>query len=87
MIDHGSKHLIILSRSAKRNSFITQMEDQGCKVLCIPCDVSDEADLSKALHTCREHMPAIKGVIQAAMVLKVIQTLWIKLVGYTDRNF
>jgi NAD(P)-dependent dehydrogenase (short-subunit alcohol dehydrogenase family) len=72
MVDHGAKNLIILSRSARRDSLVGQLEKSGCKVLCLPCNVASENDLAYALEQGRACMPQIKGVVQGAMVLKVI---------------
>ncbi|RDW76674.1 type I polyketide synthase [Aspergillus mulundensis] len=74
MVEHGAKNLILLSRSAgKQNSspFINQLRAAGCRVAAISCDVSDENDLDRALTTASTlGLPAIRGVIQGAMVLQ-----------------
>ncbi|KAH8745877.1 polyketide synthase [Hyaloscypha sp. PMI_1271] len=61
LIDHGARHLIILSRSAKHSPFVDDLEQRGCVVLHHSCDVADESQLQ---------MPRIRGVVQCAMVLK-----------------
>ncbi|KAM0279893.1 hypothetical protein ACHAQH_004333 [Verticillium albo-atrum] len=72
----GARNLILLSRSAggtgkKSSSFLKELRDTGCRVEAISCDVSDTADLSRALVRCKNNgLPAIRGVIQAAMVLQ-----------------
>ncbi|GAB1197710.1 hypothetical protein APSETT444_007013 [Aspergillus pseudonomiae] len=56
MVDHGARHLLILSRSGRTDPFLTSLQERGCVVL---------------LQKCHENgMPLIRGVIQAAMVLK-----------------
>lgn len=75
MATHGAKNLILLSRSAGTNkntaAFVAELEDAGCRVKAISCDVTDPIDLSGALGICAEEgFPQIKGVIQGAMVLQ-----------------
>jgi NADPH:quinone reductase-like Zn-dependent oxidoreductase len=73
--DHGATNLILLSRSAgdaqKTGSFVSGLREVGCRVVAISCDVSDKADLARALEQCRrdEKLPPIRGVVQGAMVL------------------
>ncbi|KAK3167997.1 Type I Iterative PKS [Lepraria neglecta] len=76
MIEHGAKNLILLSRSAgnvqKTGRFVAQtMQETGCRIKAISCDVSNSADLASALQECqREQLPPIRGIVQAAMVLQ-----------------
>ncbi|KAF2194360.1 putative polyketide synthase [Zopfia rhizophila CBS 207.26] len=76
MIEHCAKNLILLSRSAgdaqKTGGFVTEiMEETGCRIKAISCDVSNPSDLSSALQECeREGLPPVRGIIQAAMVLQ-----------------
>ncbi|KAL5002552.1 hypothetical protein BDV10DRAFT_202156 [Aspergillus recurvatus] len=62
MVEHGAKHLILLSRSAGKqgsSTFVNQLRDAG------------KTDLDRALTTASElHFPPIRGVIQGAMVLQ-----------------
>lgn len=71
MVQHGAKNLIIMSRKAEKSPFVAKLEESGCNILCVSCDVSSSSDLLRALQECAG-MPPIKGVIQGAMVLKVI---------------
>lgn len=71
LVDHGAKHLIILSRSAKASPFITSLQNQQCAVYLHACDISDQDQITKVLRLCEEaHAPPIRGIIQGAMVLK-----------------
>ncbi|OBT39594.1 Type I Iterative Polyketide synthase (PKS) [Pseudogymnoascus sp. WSF 3629] len=75
MIEHGAKNLILLSRSAgdvqKTGRFVAQtMEETGCQIKAISCNVSDSVDLASALQKCRGQLPPIRGIVQAAMVLQ-----------------
>ncbi|KUI71344.1 Lovastatin diketide synthase LovF [Cytospora mali] len=75
MVAHGAKNLILLSRSAGRSektaAFVDELREVGCRVKPVSCDVANQADLEKALHSCeKDGLPPVRGVIQAAMVLQ-----------------
>ncbi|PWY79152.1 polyketide synthase [Aspergillus heteromorphus CBS 117.55] len=70
---HGVRNLIILSRSAATHpaaAALTAELAPTCRVLALSCDVTSPSSLSQALQTCRSTLPPIRGVIQAAMVLR-----------------
>ncbi|KAI2885910.1 hypothetical protein CBS11852_8117 [Aspergillus niger] len=69
MMARGARHLIIISRNARPGPFVTELEQQGCEVRTLACDIAAEDQLAAALAQCAD-MPPIKGVIQGAMVLK-----------------
>jgi NAD(P)-dependent dehydrogenase (short-subunit alcohol dehydrogenase family) len=74
MARQGAKHLIILSRRGETQSsreLLAKLRDAGCEAEIYSCDVADKAQLERALHQSMKIMPPIRGVIQAAMVLKV----------------
>lgn len=75
MVTRGAKNLVLLSRSAsvkqKTGIFIAELEQVGCRVKAIGCDVSDSIQLALALQECRRELPPIRGVVQAAMILQV----------------
>lgn len=73
MVDRGAKNMILLSRRAsKTKGLISQIQQAGCRVKAISCDVSSAAGLEQALDLCaKEQFPPVRGVVQAAMVLKV----------------
>ncbi|KAI5219448.1 putative polyketide synthase [Aureobasidium subglaciale] len=70
----GAKHLLLLSRSAGRqaetNPSIRKLQESGCNVEARDCDVADAQALGDSLEWCRKSMPPIRGIIQAAMVLR-----------------
>ncbi|KAL6719561.1 hypothetical protein ACLMJK_003803 [Lecanora helva] len=74
MADHGVKNIIVLSRSGLENEiskqFAADLSRSGTKLLGLKCDVSNLAQLEDALASVPSEMPPIRGVIQAAMVLK-----------------
>ncbi|KAI0813402.1 putative polyketide synthase [Xylaria sp. FL0064] len=73
MVSKGARHLLLLSRTGvtggKRRAFVEELEDNGAQIYCPPCDIADSTSLSIVLHYCRAHMPAIKGLVQAAMAI------------------
>ncbi|RAH80851.1 polyketide synthase [Aspergillus japonicus CBS 114.51] len=71
MVERGARHLLILSRNARTQPFVTGLQQRGCTVRVDVCDIADEGRLQAVLrHFQEDGMPPIRGVIQAAMVLK-----------------
>ncbi|KAI1260128.1 putative polyketide synthase [Xylariaceae sp. FL1019] len=74
MVSKGVRHIVLLSRSGsqgeKHMDFVRELQTSGSEVYCPPCDIANPEDLQRALDYCRAHMPAIKGCIQAAMVIQ-----------------
>ncbi|KAK6076193.1 beta-ketoacyl synthase domain-containing protein [Seiridium cupressi] len=71
----GAKNLIVLSRNAgsslQTEEFVAELQELNCRVHAVDCDVANEKDLSKALtDSANLGLPPVRGVIQAAMVLK-----------------
>lgn len=75
MVNQGAKNLVLISRSGltrhTARKFADELGDIGCNVAVFSCDIADERQLSKVLKKCADSMPPIRGVIQAAMALKV----------------
>jgi NADPH:quinone reductase-like Zn-dependent oxidoreductase/SAM-dependent methyltransferase/acyl carrier protein len=73
MADKGARNLILMGRrgvaTAEARTGVAALETAGVKVHVAKCDVSDEAALGRALADADRHMPPLKGVIHAAMVL------------------
>jgi acyl transferase domain-containing protein/NADPH:quinone reductase-like Zn-dependent oxidoreductase len=73
LAEHGAKNLIVLSRSAnaadKAATLLTELDNLGCTVRPVACDIADEADVLRAVDACKDMAP-IRGVIQGAMVLR-----------------
>ncbi|KUI53493.1 Lovastatin diketide synthase LovF [Cytospora mali] len=74
MVAHGAKNLILLSRSAasseKTGAFISELQEAGCRVIAVSCDVADEAGLAEALCASERELPPIRGIIHGGMVLQ-----------------
>lgn len=73
MLQKGAKNLIILSRSAtsqKAQSFLDELDQVGCNVVILECDVANKLALARIMKDCARDLPPVRGVIQAAMVLQ-----------------
>lgn len=75
MAESGAKHIVILSPSGSTKQstqeLIKQLADIGTELRAFACDVGNREQLKSALSMCRQELPPIRGLIQAALVLKV----------------
>jgi NADPH:quinone reductase-like Zn-dependent oxidoreductase len=75
MVSHGARNLLLLSRRGGETSaakpFLDELTTSGVTVLTPRCDIGDEKAVQGILQEVQNHMPPIKGCIQASMVLKV----------------
>jgi hypothetical protein len=76
LIERGARNLIIVSRSAAspsedQEAFLRGLGSAGAKVVVRGCNVASKVQLAEVIEDCKRHLPPIKGVIQAAMVLRV----------------
>jgi acyl transferase domain-containing protein/NADPH:quinone reductase-like Zn-dependent oxidoreductase/SAM-dependent methyltransferase len=73
MIDRGAKNMILLSRVVSKKWYlVNQIQQAGCRVKVISCDVSNAASLKQALNLCaKEQFPPVRGVVQTTMILNV----------------
>lgn len=73
MIEHGSKHLILVSRHAKSalgaDTLVQMGAANGCDVQLYDCNIADEEACSKFITTCKVSLPLIRGIVTGAMVL------------------
>ncbi|KAL2006666.1 hypothetical protein VTN00DRAFT_9334 [Thermoascus crustaceus] len=74
MAESGAKHIVILSPSGSTKQstqkLIKQLADLGTELRPFACDVGNREQLKSALSMCRHDLPPIRGLIQAALVLK-----------------
>jgi len=75
MADRGARTLIFVNRSglSKESSkeTVRVLEERGVRVIVYACDVSDSKQMQTMVSELAQQAPPIRGVIQAAMVLKV----------------
>ena len=72
LVEKGARHLVLLGRnrsSTASEEVIADLESKGATVAAIQADVSNEADLARALSKIHDSMPPLRGVIHAAGVL------------------
>jgi NADPH:quinone reductase-like Zn-dependent oxidoreductase len=75
MIQRGAKHVVLLSRSGKMTPELDQLaawaQESGASIHVKPCDVADLAQVTMLVSEIQKTLPPIRGVIHAAMVLRV----------------
>ncbi|TAQ91354.1 hypothetical protein B7494_g345 [Chlorociboria aeruginascens] len=71
MVDHGAKHVALLSRRVLDSIKGKQLEEKfqalGARVRVFVCDVTDLQSLQETISSCAIDMPPIQGLIQASM--------------------
>ncbi|KAE9372739.1 putative polyketide synthase, partial [Stipitochalara longipes BDJ] len=74
LVHHGARNLCFISRSgadsAKAKKQIQDLESAGIQTKAYCCDIADASSLAETLRRHSNELPAIKGVIQCAMVLR-----------------
>ena len=72
----GAKSIILISRSGmdatKAADTVEALRKPGVAITVRICDVADKEGLSATLLDCAQTLPPIRGVIQGAMILKVL---------------
>ena len=75
MVEAGARNMVFLSRSGTSKpaaqETIAILTAAGAKAKVYACDCGDAQQMRDTMKLCSEEFPPIKGVIQAAMVLKV----------------
>ena len=75
LANHGAKNILVLSRRSldrtERDSFEEELGSSGAIVRIEACDIANLQEVQDVAARCLRSMPAVKGVIQAAMVLQV----------------
>lgn len=76
MVERGARYLILLSRNAnsadvETSLWLQSLLQRGVQIHVETCDVASEDQLAASLKQLKAKLPSIKGVIQAAMVLRV----------------
>nr|ASK38717.1 polyketide synthase [Paecilomyces divaricatus] len=74
MIANGARHLIFVNRSGlarnEARETVESLEGHGAHVAVYSCDVSDRDQVAQMVAQSSKEMPPIRGVIQAAMILR-----------------
>lgn len=72
LVDHGAKHLLLLSRNAVSSPYAQPLrdylQDTGVNLVLKNCNVGSLSDLRRVIAECAETMPPVRGVINSAAV-------------------
>ena len=75
MVDRGARNLAFFSRSGAAkpdaNAFIQKLRRQGVQAVAYVCDIGDVEQVKQVVAQCKNELPPIRGLIQAAMSLAV----------------
>lgn len=75
MVERGARYIVLLSRSGKITTdlsrLISDCEISGASVYVNRCDVADRASVEALITYLQRNLPPIRGLIHAAMVLRV----------------
>lgn len=72
MVERGVRSLVLLSRtgsSADSDAAVSVLRAAGAQVRVIQADVSQEADVARAMDEIRRFMPPLRGIMHAAGVI------------------
>ena len=75
LVRHGARHLALLNRSGAAGApggetVLEEFAAAGVSVLAPPCDVADAAAVRDTLALIETHMPPVRGMVHAAMVIE-----------------
>lgn len=75
MVERGARNLIFANRSGMSSEAaretVQALKQRGVNVIVRTCDISDSHQVQKMIEYLAQVAPPIRGVVQAAMVLKV----------------
>lgn len=75
MVRRGARHIVLLSRGGKMTDELTRLVKEsrklGASIYVMPCDVANEKDVLALVELLQDDLPPIRGIIHAAMVLRV----------------
>lgn len=75
MVRRGARHIVLLSRGGKMtddmNKLMKESRKLGASIYVVPCDVANEQDVKGLTEKLQDDLPPIRGIIHAAMVLRV----------------
>lgn len=87
MVAHGARHIVLVSRSGGNDKKVKKViresaQQHGATVVVKTCDVASEQAVQLLVSQCAATMPAICGVVHAAMVLHVSFSAFIRSLLY-----
>ncbi|CAI7660617.1 unnamed protein product [Penicillium glandicola] len=88
MAQNGARSLIFANRTGlskyESQVAVRNLAERGIQVTTRACDISDETEVQRMLHDLSNCAPPVRGLIQAAMVLKDIHIENMNLDDYRD---
>ncbi|CAL3970579.1 unnamed protein product, partial [Diplocarpon coronariae] len=73
MIEKGARNIVLLSRKGNTDRKVDELIDEakagGANVIVKACDVASKDQVEKLVSVDLSHLPPIRGIIHAAMVL------------------
>ncbi|EKV11465.1 Polyketide synthase, putative [Penicillium digitatum PHI26] len=88
MAENGAKSLIFVNRSGlskyQAQMTVRNLVEKGVQITTRACDISDETEVQQMIHDLSYCAPPIRGLIQAAMVLKDVHIENMRLDEYRD---
>ncbi|XXH03512.1 hypothetical protein Hte_009917 [Hypoxylon texense] len=72
MVNHGARHIVLLSRSGGETGEVQQLIDETrdkAEIVVKACDIANEDDVHRLVQECTKTLPSICGVVHAAMML------------------
>ncbi|KAF1829904.1 ketoacyl-synt-domain-containing protein [Decorospora gaudefroyi] len=72
MIEHGARHVVILSRTPEgdRKNKVDSLRALNCTVDVVKCNVTDAGDVQNFVDECLRKQWRVQGVVQCAMVMR-----------------
>jgi acyl transferase domain-containing protein/NADPH:quinone reductase-like Zn-dependent oxidoreductase/NAD(P)-dependent dehydrogenase (short-subunit alcohol dehydrogenase family)/acyl carrier protein len=75
LVRHGARHLALLSRrgaaaTPDAGKILEELAAAGVSVIAPACDVADAAAVRGTLASIEAHMPPLRGIVHAAMVIE-----------------
>lgn len=75
LVQQGARHVVLLSRSGKSTDEVSQLvndaKELDATIYVEKCDVADRGMVSALVSELRKLLPPVRGIIHAAMVLRV----------------
>ncbi|KAJ5503703.1 Acyl transferase/acyl hydrolase/lysophospholipase [Penicillium fimorum] len=88
MAQNGAKSLVFVNRSGlskyETQATVRRLVEKGIQVTTRACDISNETEVQGMLHDLSRCVPPIRGMIQAAMVLKDVHIENMRVDEYRD---
>jgi NADPH:quinone reductase-like Zn-dependent oxidoreductase len=74
MVEHGARNIALISRSGNLSSpaetLIDSLKERKIRVNTYACDIGDAKSLQETVQQISQDLPAVRGVVQSAMVLR-----------------